>query len=139
LADDTPSDTPAEIERLLARAEAALAGLRVLVVEDEFLIALDLGSILDALGCVVLGPAATVAEALRLLAADPPDAALLDLNLNGTRTTPVALALAAGGVPFATVSAYTSRPEPVFDGVPAVAKPFAPERVRDALLGLARP
>jgi CheY-like chemotaxis protein len=116
-----------------------LAGLRVLVVEDEFLIALDLLAILDDLGCVALGPAATVEEALRLLAADPPDAALLDMNLRGIRATPVALALAAGGVPFATVTAYASLPEAVFDGVRLVAKPFTPERVGDALLGLARP
>ena len=117
---------------------AALAGLRVLVVEDEFLIAQDLLAILDAFGCVALGPAPTVGEALRLLAAGPPDAALLDINLRGVRATPVALALAAAGVPFATVTAYPGLPEAVFDGVPLVAKPFWPEQVRDALLGLAR-
>lgn len=116
-----------------------LTGLRVLVVEDEFLIALDLLAILDDLGCLALGPAPTVEEALRMLATDPPDAALLDLNLRGTRATPVAEALAASGVPFATATAYTDLFEPVFDGVPAVAKPFTPERVRDALLRLARP
>jgi CheY-like chemotaxis protein len=119
-------------------SRAVLTGLRVLVVEDEFLIALDLLAILDAFGCVVLGPAPTVGEALRLLAAAPPDAALLDMNLRGVRATPVALALAAGGVPFATVTAYPGLPEAVFDGVPLVAKPFTPERVGDALLGLAR-
>ena len=118
--------------------DAALTGLRVLVVEDEFLIALDLLAILADLGCTVLGPAASVPDALRLLAADRPDAALLDLNLGGTRATPVALALAAGGVPFATVTAYAHRPEAVFDGVPLVAKPFQPGRIRDVLLGLAR-
>ena len=122
-----------------APSAAALTGLRVLVVEDEFLIALDLGSILDDLGCIVLGLAATVPEALRLLAADPPDVTLLDINLNGTRTTPIALALAAGGLPFVAVTAYGSLPEPVFDGVPIVAKPFRPEQVRDALLALPRP
>ena len=124
---------------MLDASSTVLAGLRVLVVEDEFLIALDLLAILDDLGCVALGPAATVEEALRLLAADPPDAALLDMNLRGIRATPVALALAAGGVPFATVTAYPGLPEAVFDGVPIVAKPFWPEQVRDALLGLARP
>jgi CheY-like chemotaxis protein len=69
-------------------SRAVLTGLRVLVVEDEFLIALDLLAILDDLGCVALGPAPTVAEALHLLAADPPDAALLDMNLRGVRATP---------------------------------------------------
>ena len=117
---------------------AALRGLRVLVIEDEFLIALDLLLILDDLGCVALGPAATVPEALHLLAADPPEATLLDLNLDGASTAPVAEALAACGVPFATVTAYAIRPGPVFDGVPAIAKPFRAEQIKDALLGLAR-
>ena len=93
-----------------APTAAALTGLRVLVVEDEFLVALDLSSILDDLGCIVLGLAATVPEALRLLAADPPDVTLLDINLDGARTTPVALALAADGVPFIAVTAYASLP-----------------------------
>src|SRR3954447_1020408 len=122
-----------------APSAAALTGLRVLVVEDEFLIALELSSILDDLGCIVLGLVASVPEALRLLAAEPPDITLLDINLNGTRTTPVALALAADGLPFIAVTAYANLPEPVFDGVPIIGKPFWPEQVRDALLGLARP
>ena len=122
-----------------ASSAAALTGLRVLVVKDEFLIALELSSILDDLGCIVLGLVASVPEALRLLAADPPDITLLDINLNGTRTTPVALALAADDLPFIAVTAYASLPEPVFDGVPTIRKPFWPEQVRDALLGLARP
>ena len=122
-----------------APTAAALTGLRVLVVEDEFFLALDLASTLDDLGCVVLGLAATVPEALRLLAADPPDVTLLDINLDGTRTTPVALALAAAGLPFIAVTAYASLPEPVFDGVPIVGKPFWSEQVRDALLALHRP
>jgi CheY-like chemotaxis protein len=124
---------------LLDAPSAALSGLRVLVVEDEFLIALDLFSILDDLGCVALGLAATVPEALRLLAADPPDATLLDLNLGGASAAPVAEALTAGGRPFVTVTAYAVRPGPMFDGVPAVAKPFRAEEIRDALLGLAWP
>jgi CheY-like chemotaxis protein len=85
---------------------AALSGLRVLVIEDEFLIALDLRSILDDLGCVALGPAATVPEALRLLVTDPPDATLLDLNLGGASAAPVAEALTTGGMPFVIVTAY---------------------------------
>ncbi len=116
---------------------AALTSLRVLVVEDEFLPALDLSDLLDGWGCRVLGPTATVADALRLIPGGDPDAALLDINLNGVRSTPVAEALAARGVPFAAVTAYPSLPEPVFAGVPVVAKPYRPREIRDVLLRLA--
>ena len=78
-------------------------------------------------------------EALHLLAADPPDVALLDLNLFDHRSTPVAEALVARGVPFAVVSAYAAAPEPVFDGVELVAKPYNAGRIRHALLRLVGP
>ncbi len=111
-----------------------LGGLRVLIVEDEFIIALDLWGILADLGCVVLGPAPDVPEALRILDADPPDATLLDLNLNGTRATPVAEALAARGIPFVIVSAYNNPlPEPVLNGVPRIAKPYGRAEIGRAL------
>jgi two-component system, response regulator PdtaR len=84
-------------------------GRLVLVVEDEFLIALDLALLLQEHGWRVLGPAATVAEALRLLADERPDVALLDLNLRGEPVTPVAEELRARGVPFVLASAYDSR------------------------------
>src|SRR5215212_8822543 len=71
-------------------------GRLVLVVEDEFLIAMDLELLLRRHGWRVLGPAATVAEALRLLADERPDVALLDLNLRGELATPVAEELRAG-------------------------------------------
>ena len=58
-------------------------GRLVLVVEDEFLIALDLELLLRRHGWRVLGPAATVDQALRLLRGETPDVALLDVNLRG--------------------------------------------------------
>jgi CheY-like chemotaxis protein len=81
-------------------------GRLVLVVEDEFLIALDLELLLRRHGWRVLGPAATVAAALRLLAGTIPDVALLDVNLGGELVTPVAEELRARGVPFVLASAY---------------------------------
>ena len=109
----------------------------MLVIEDEFLIALDLRSILDDLG-YRLGPAATVPEALRLLLLDPPDATLLDLNL-ARSAAPVAEALTTGGMPFVIEPGLRRPARPMLDGVPVVAKPFWAEEIRDALLGLARP
>jgi two-component system, response regulator PdtaR len=83
-------------------------GRLVLVVEDEFLIAMDLELLLRRHGWRVLGPAATVAEALRLLGREAPDVALLDVNLRGELVTPVAEELRARGVPFVLASAYDS-------------------------------
>ena len=65
----------------------------VLVVEDEFLVALDMETILVDAGFEVLGPVGSVAEALRLIGDQKPDAALLDNNLNGQSVGPVAAAL----------------------------------------------
>ena len=82
-------------------------GRLVLVVEDEFLIAMDLERLLRRHGWRVLGPAATVDQALRLLRdGETPDVALLDVNLRGELVTPVAAELRARGVPFVLASAY---------------------------------
>ncbi len=88
-------------------AERGRRGL-VLVVEDEFLIAMELESVLKKGGVDVLGPAATVAAALALLASGTPDAAVLDVNLEGQRVTPVAAALSAKSIPYLIASAYSS-------------------------------
>lgn len=82
-----------------------LAGLRILVVEDEPLVAMLIEDLLLELGCTVVGPAATVAQALAL-ADTSPDAALLDVNLGAEQSYPVADRLAADGVPFAFVTGY---------------------------------
>jgi CheY-like chemotaxis protein len=99
----------------------------VLVVEDEVLIAWDLAHRLARHGWRVRGPAATVAQALRLLGeGEPPDVALLDVNLRGELVTPVAEALRARGVPFVLASAYdpVDQVAPALAGVPNVGKPL---------------
>src|SRR3954447_8284015 len=83
---------------------ARLAGARV--AEDEALIAFDLETTLRELGCVVLGPAATAADTLGVLARKRPDTALLDVELLDGPATAVAEACAAWGVPFALVTGY---------------------------------
>ncbi|ULB12456.1 response regulator (plasmid) [Cereibacter azotoformans] len=111
-------------------------GLSVLIVEDEFLIALDLQMMLEDAGHSVLGPAGTVAAALRLLEGTPPDVATLDLNLRGQLVVPVAVRLRDLQIPFVLASAYASRG---FDGSEALAgaenvgKPIHPRRLLDAL------
>ena len=111
-------------------------GRLVLVVEDEFLIALDLERLLRRHGWGVLGPAATVGQALRLLrGGEAPDVALLDVNLRGEPVTPVAELLATKGVPFVLASAYASRGlrEAVLAGAPNVGKPTDERRLLAAL------
>lgn len=90
----------------MAQASAPLKGLRVLVVEDELVIAMELESLLEGLGCIVLDPAPSIRRALCLLSGERPDAAVLDVNLQGERVTPVAEALQEQDVPFVLVTGY---------------------------------
>jgi DNA-binding LytR/AlgR family response regulator len=85
----------------------ALAGRRVLVVEDEYLLAAEVVKDIRALGAEVIGPVATVDDALDLLAeTERLDAALLDLNLCGEMAFPIADALMERGVPFVFATGY---------------------------------
>lgn len=117
-----------------------LAGRRVLVVEDEALISLELERAVSDLGGRVVGPAATVAEALRLVAGEAVDAAVLDLNLGGERSEPVAQALREAGVPFVVSTGYGDEMElpPSFDGARRLAKPIGPAMLFGALSELVR-
>src|SRR5471030_2544427 len=83
-----------------------LAGRRILVVEDEALVAWAIEDMLVELGCIVVGPAARVSQALVIVEGQPLDAAVLDVNLNGEKCYPVAEALTARGVPFIFSTAY---------------------------------
>jgi two-component system, response regulator PdtaR len=111
------------------------SGRLVLVVEDELLIAMDLEQLLRRHGWRVLGPAATVAGALRLLAGETPDVALLDVNLGGEPVTPVAEALRARGVPFVLASAYhvPAQAAAALAGAPNIGKPTGERRLLAAL------
>ncbi len=80
-------------------------GRIVLVVEDEFLIAMELESVLTSSGFEVLGPASSVGQALNLLRSQRPDAAVLDVTLGSEKVTPVAFLLKSWDVPFVLASA----------------------------------
>ena len=83
-----------------------LVGLSVMIVEDHFLIADEMCMALRELGATVLGPAASVSAALALLDEHRPDAAVLDVDLQGERVWPVAERLRERGVPFAFTTGY---------------------------------
>ena len=111
---DTPPSSPAK-------------GLRVLLVDDEALVAMLLEDMLTDLGCEVVATAARVEQALQLLA-DPAlafDLAVLDVNVAGESVQPVAEAVAARGaaIIFATGYGQSGVPEP-FQGRPTLQKPF---------------
>jgi CheY-like chemotaxis protein len=84
----------------------ALSGCRILVVEDEVLVSWALEDMLAGLGCEVVGPATGVDQGLALVGAGSIDAAVLDVNLNGQRSYPIADALTARGVPFVFSTGY---------------------------------
>ena len=115
------------------------------MVEDEFLIAMDLEQLLRRHGWRVLGPAATVDQALRLLPdGEGPDVALLDVNLRGepvTPVTPVAAELRARGVPFVLASAYhvPALAAAALAGALNVGKPTDERRLLAALAQAAAP
>ena len=113
-----------------------LNGLAILIVEDEAFIAIDLADAITDLGGVVIGPVASVAEALTLTEHDHLDAAILDANLLDRDVTPVALRLGQLGVAFVLHSA-TGIPRDlaaVHPNVPLVGKPARPSAVLAVLL-----
>jgi DNA-binding response OmpR family regulator len=104
---------------------AALEGIRVLVVEDEFLVATLIEDMLLAAGCVVAGPIPRLSEALDAADRGTFDAAVLDVNLGGNRVYPVADALSRRNVPFVFVTGYSSGVLPSeYAKRPRLCKPF---------------
>ena len=112
------------------RYGAFLEGRRVLVAEDEFLLALELEAVLERQGCVVLGPVSTLDQALALLDGQPLDGAVLDVNLRGRCVAPLA-ALQEQSVPFVLVTGYADRQlsEPELCGQPRLDKPLDGEHL----------
>ena len=115
-----------------------LRGRRVLVVEDDPLIAMELADLLATGGVEPLGPVPTIQAALATLAAARPDAVVLDLNLRGERSTPVARALLAAGVPFVLTTGYarSQLDEPELSAAPLVPKPVDHRLLLDRLARL---
>lgn len=101
-----------------------LTGQHVLIVEDEYFLAQDLVDFFQDLGVQVLGPAASVSEALKLLESAEVQGAILDVNLRGERVYPVADVLRQRHVPFVFASGYGGELEPrAYADVPRCIKP----------------
>lgn len=96
-----------------------------LLVEDEFLVALETEAILRDLGCEEIYSAATVADAIQAIRDRPPTFAFVDVNLGGEQSWPVMQLLAERGIPFAVVSGYAIGSEELsgYGGPPLLRKP----------------
>ena len=114
----------------------ALSGRRVLIVEDESLVAMLLETILEDMGCTPVGPAANIDEGLKLATdGERLDAALLDVNVAGRQVFPVAEALKERGIPFVFSTGYGEGGLPdEWRGQRTIQKPFTEAAVRDALM-----
>jgi CheY-like chemotaxis protein len=113
----------------------ALKSRRLLVVEDDYLLADDLARFLEELGAYVVGPVGSIDDALALIASENDlDGALLDINLHGQHVFPVADALAAREVPFIFTTGYdrVAIPEAYAD-VPLCSKPTDALRLAQSL------
>lgn len=107
---------------------------RVLVVEDEMMVAMLVEDMLVDMGFDVIGPAYRLSDGLRLAEREPIDIAVLDVNLNGIRSFPIAAVLTDRGIPFVFATGYgTTGVEVEYPDVPVLAKPFTSDRLDEAL------
>jgi DNA-binding response OmpR family regulator len=112
--------------------------VRVLIVEDEYYLAHDLAEALRARGIDIAGPVGTLEEAEAALDQGPVDRAVLDVNLHGEMSFPIAERLEAAGIPFVIATGYSGESLPErFRGRPRVEKPFRPETLAEIVAAMA--
>jgi CheY-like chemotaxis protein len=118
---------------VLAAKPSAARAARLLVVEDECLVAFSIVEDLVALGYTVVGPAFSKEAAQRLAAVVGFDGALVDINLNGENGYDVAEILRSRGIPFVFVSGYQHVRDTRFKDVPVLQKPFVASDLESAV------
>lgn len=117
-----------------------LDGRRILVVEDEAMIALDLHEALRDCGATIVGPAGTPDEALAIIQDGKIDCALLDIKLGDEDVSAVAAALESLGVPIIFVTAYGGVRLPrEFEFRPLVSKPYEQRALIDLIVRIVNP
>jgi two-component SAPR family response regulator len=116
-----------------------MAGCRILVVEDEALIALVIEDTLTSLGYEIVGPTGKLETALRLATEERLDAAILDISIRDQKVYPVAEQLLARGIPFVLASGYSdwALPENLRDQ-PRLTKPFTTEQLTEQMRNLCK-
>ena len=114
-----------------------LTGRRIMVAEDETLIALEIEDVLLRLGCLVVGPVAKLDAAVRLAREEEIDAAILDVNIRGGPIYPAAELLLSRGIPFVLASGYGNWALPEWlQGHPRLTKPFSNRDVAEEVARL---
>jgi DNA-binding response OmpR family regulator len=123
-----------------AQCSADLRGARILIVEDEVLLAMDLEDRLRREGCDVIGMAPREAKALEILERGRPEAVVLDLNLDGKLPAKLAETLVARQIPFVIVTGYGNRrfDLPALQDAPRLNKPVNTQDLIRVLSGLVR-
>lgn len=115
---------------------ADLSGLNVLVVEDESLISMMIEDMLAELGCTVVGPAHDLASALDIIGRATLHAAILDVNLGGVASEPIAERLSRSGIPFVFATGYgKAGVKETYRHVATLKKPFTQDLLAQALRG----
>jgi CheY-like chemotaxis protein len=111
-----------------------LKAFRVLLVEDQMIVAMQIEDMLRAAGCEVVGPVGTLQAAMALAHEEVLDAAVLDVNLDGDKVFPAAEELQARGIPFILATGYgeSTLPEKWRDQ-PRLSKPFLGEQLEQLL------
>jgi light-regulated signal transduction histidine kinase (bacteriophytochrome) len=119
----------------IASSPALLEGYSVLILEDQTTAAIDLEKGLRDRGAVAVNVAGTVSNALSIIASDPPDVAVLDVDLDGETSLPVAEELVRIGIPFVFAAAKRDRDTigAQFGDVAVIDKPYSAEAVANSL------
>ena len=115
-----------------------LQGVRVLLVEDQMIVAMQIEDMLRAVGCEVVGPVGTLHAAIALAHEEALDLAVLDVNLDGEKVYPAAEELQARGIPFILATGYgeSTLPEK-WRNQPRLSKPYRREQLEQLVRSVA--
>lgn len=118
----------------MTNEKTAISSLQILVVEDESMVAMMIEDMLEDLGHKVIATSGRMPDASRLVSDASADLAILDVNLNGEETYPLADSLAARQIPFIFATGYgSSGIKPEWSGVPVLQKPFQSRELAQAI------
>jgi len=118
----------------MTNENTAMSSLQILVVEDESMVAMMIEDMLEDLGHKVIATSCRMPDASKLVADASADLAILDVNLNGEETYPLADSLAARAIPFIFATGYgSSGIKAEWSGVPVLQKPFQSRELAEAI------